>query len=164
MGHGEPGDFVERMGSALTQAGMPRGASLALAALLVDDDGRMTATELATSLRLSAGAVSGAIAYLVQIGVVRRERVPGSRKQVYVVDDDAWHGAMARTDQTHAPIIGALDAGMAAIGPDSPAHLRLRLTREFLRFVDAEMSALLTRWEERRRELLDDSRGGSGPV
>jgi DNA-binding transcriptional ArsR family regulator len=142
------------MGAALTQAGMPRVPSLALAALLLDDDGRMTAAELAAALDVSAGSVSGAITYLAQLGVVRRERERGSRRDVYVVDDDAWHGAIMRTDQRHAPIVAALSAGMAAIGPGSHAYQRLLLTKEFLAFVDEEMSALMVRWEARRRQLV----------
>jgi hypothetical protein len=153
--------FVERMGGALAEAGMPRGASLALAALLIDDDGRMTAAELGEASHLSAGSVSGAVRFLVQMGVVRRERERGSRRDVYVVDNDAWHGAMVRTDQVYAPIIAALQGGMAAIGAQSPAHQRLLLSKEFLEFVAAEMSALVVRWEKRRGEILDRA-GGAG--
>lgn len=141
--------FVERMGAALTQAGMPRVPSLALAALMLDDDGRMTAAELAAALEVSPGSVSGAIKYLAQIGVVRRERERGSRRDIYVVDNDAWHGAMMRTDQMYTPIIAALSAGITAVRADSPAHQRLILTKEFLEFVEVEMSALMVRWENR---------------
>ena len=35
--------YVERLGDALTEAGMPRLASRVFARLLADDDGRMTA-------------------------------------------------------------------------------------------------------------------------
>lgn len=146
-------DVAERLGAALTQAGMPRIPSLVLAALLVDDDGRMTAAELAEALQLSSGSVSGAVKYLGQLGVVRRERERGSRRDVYVVEDDAWHGAMMRTDQLYGPIIAALAFGVATVDPDSPAHYRLRLSQEFLEFVSAEMAALRERWEERRRHL-----------
>lgn len=146
-------DVAERLGAALTQAGMPRIPSLVLAALLVDDDGRMTAAELAEALQLSSGSVSGAVKYLGQLGVVRRERERGSRRDVYVVEDDAWHGAMMRTDQLYGPIIAALAFGVATVDPDSAAHYRLRLSQEFLEFVSAEMAALRERWEERRRHL-----------
>jgi hypothetical protein len=150
---------VERLGAALTQAGMPRIPSLVLAALLVDDDGRMTAPELAAALEISAGSVSGAVKYLGQLGVVRRERERGSRRDVYVVEDDAWHGALMQTDQLYAPIIVALGYGVAAVGDDSPARHRLELTLEFLEFVSAEMATLRERWDARHR----DRAGGAAP-
>src|SRR3954452_17312623 len=112
-------EFVERMGSALTQAGLPRTPSLVFCALLVDDDGRMTARELGQALELSAGSISGAVRYLEQVGMARRERQRGSRQDVYVVDDDAWHEALMRTDRVYAPMIAALNRGLDAMGTDS---------------------------------------------
>jgi hypothetical protein len=146
-------DFVERMGSALSHAGLPRVPSLVFSALLADDDGRMTAAELAARLELSAGSISGAVRYLEQVGMARRERERGSRRDVYVVDDDAWHGAMMRHDQVYGPMIAALGSGLAEYADGSPVHRRLLLTREFLAFIDAEMTALAERWEKRRAEL-----------
>ena len=143
----ESHEFVERMGAALTQAGLPRVPSLVFSALLVDDDGRMTSAELSAALEVSPASVSGAVRYLGQVGMVRRERERGSRRDVYVVDDDAWHGAMMRRDQLYAPMLAALTAGIARLGEDSPVHDRLLLTREFLSFVDEEMAGLAEKWE-----------------
>ena len=148
--------FVERMGAALTQAGLPRVPSLVFSALLVDDDGRMTSAELADSLELSPASISGAVNYLAQLGMIRRERQRGSRRDVYVMDDDAWHGTLMRRDQLYAPMIAALTAGLSSLGDDSPAHQRLLLTREFLAFVDEEMAGLAEKWEKRRAEVLGD--------
>src|SRR5689334_18817551 len=139
-------DFVERMGSALTQAGLPRTPSLVFSALLVDDDGRMTAAELATALHLSAGSISGAVRYLEQVGMARRERERGSRRDVFVVDNDAWHGSMMRHDQVYGPMVAALSSGLTRFAAGSPVHQRLLVTREFLTFIDDEMVALAERW------------------
>jgi len=146
-------DFVERMGGALTDAGLPRLPSRVFAALLVDDDGRMTSAELAATLDVSAGGVSGAVNYLAQIRMLRRERERGSRRDVYVVDDDAWHAAMMRKEQTYAPMLAALAAAVESLGPSHPARRRLVLTREFLVFIDREMDSLAERWDERRAEI-----------
>jgi hypothetical protein len=72
---------------------------------------------------------------------------------VYVVDDDAWHGAMMRSDQVYGPMIAALSSGLATYAAGSPVHRRLLLTREFLTFIDDEMVALAERWERRRAEI-----------
>jgi predicted transcriptional regulator len=145
--------FIERMGGALAQAGLARIPSLVFSALLIDDDGRMTSAELSDVLGVSPASVSGAVNYLARLGMLRRERERGSRRDVYVVEDDAWHGTLMRRDQVYAPMLAALTAGMGALGEDSPAHDRLLLAREFLAFVDEEMVALAERWEQRRREI-----------
>jgi hypothetical protein len=128
---------------------------------VVDDDGRMTSAELAETLSVSPAAVSGAVNFLGQIGFLHRERERGSRKDVYVVDDDAWLGAMMRKDQTYTPMMAALDTAIDGLGARSPAAHRLWLMREFLAFVDAEMDGLAERWLARRRELENDTRSTS---
>jgi DNA-binding transcriptional regulator GbsR (MarR family) len=125
---------IERIGGALTQAGLARLPSRVFAALLVDDDGRMTSIELASALAVSPAGVSGAVGYLEQLGMLRRERERGSRRDVYVVDDDAWHDAMMRHDQLYGPI-------------------KASLTREFLVFLEDEFEALGEKWEKRKAEL-----------
>jgi hypothetical protein len=85
--------------------------------------------------------------------MLRRERERGSRRDVYVVDDDAWHDAMMRHDQVYGPIRASLEYALTMLGPDAPAHLRLTLTREFLVFVEEEMDALAEKWEKRKAEL-----------
>jgi predicted transcriptional regulator len=147
-------DFVERMSSALYQAGLARAPALVFSALLVDPDGRMTAAELAESLQLSAGSISGAVNYLAQIQMLRRERVVGSRKHVYVVEDETWHAALTRRDQVYGPMIAALTAGLEALPSGTPAHQRILVTRAFFDFVNAEMAAMAEKWEKRRAELL----------
>ncbi|WP_435768662.1 GbsR/MarR family transcriptional regulator [Nocardioides sp. SYSU DS0651] len=145
--------FVARMGSALATAGFPPGPARVFAALLVDADGRMTAAELAAGLGLSAASVSGAVRHLEGLGMIRRERERGTRRDVFVVEDDAWHGTMNRAEQFYAPMLAALDRALGELDPEDPARRRLRLSREFLAFIVAEMSTLDARWQTRMREL-----------
>jgi len=152
--------FVERMGGALTEAGLPRLPSRVFAALVVDDDGRMTAAELAKTLAVSPAAISGAVNFLSQISFLHREREPGSRRDVYVVDDDAWLQAMMRKDQTYAPMLAALGTAMRGLADDAPARHRLWLMQEFLAFVDEEMDGLAERWLARRAELEKGAQRG----
>jgi DNA-binding transcriptional regulator GbsR (MarR family) len=146
-------EFVERMGAALTSAGLARLPSRTFAALLVDDDGRMTAAELAAYLGVSPAAISGAVRYLDTVGMIRRERERGSRRDIFVVDDDAWHGSLTRADQIYAPMVAALDRALAELDEADPAYRRLRLSREFLRFLLDEMANLDQGWAARMREL-----------
>lgn len=125
--------------------------SRVFAALLVDEDGRMTAAELTEELSVSAAAVSGAVRYLGHVGLLRRERERGGRKDVFVVLEDAWHGALTKTDQVYAPIIAALADGVAHPGLGTSARDRLQLSQEFLEFVSKEMGGILERWEDYKR-------------
>ena len=152
--------YVERMGAALTAAGLQRLPSRVFAALTADDDGRMTSLELVDALGVSPASVSGAVRYLTQIGFVHRERERGSRRDVYVVDDDAWLQAMLREDQLYAPMIAALDDALAHLDSSSPPYRRLLVMKEFLVFVGNEMEGIAERWLA-HRSTLDPERFSS---
>jgi DNA-binding transcriptional regulator GbsR (MarR family) len=141
--------FVERMGGALTSAGLARLPSRIFAALLADPDGRMTAAELGAALRVSPASVSGAVRYLDGVGMIRREREPGSRRDVFVVDDDAWRDTLLHADRLYAPMIAELDRALSALPDDDPARHRIAISREFMVFVTEEMAAMSRRWQER---------------
>jgi len=146
--------FVERFGSALTAAGMQRLPSRVFACLLAQDSGRMTAAELGAALSVSPASVSGAVRSLQQLRMIHREREPGTRRDVYVVADDAWHDVMINTSAVYAPLTQALRDGVGLVGgPGSQAGDRLSLSVAFLEFVTEEMGQLAERWDRRRAEL-----------
>ena len=145
--------FVERMGGALTSAGLARLPSRIFSALLIDEDGRMTAAEIGEALGVSPAAVSGAVRYLDGVGMVRRERERGSRRDIFVVDDDAWHETLLHADQVYAPMQAVLRRALELLPADDPAHRRLRLSSEFLSFILEEMGAMNERWDRRVKEL-----------
>lgn len=146
--------FVERFGSALTAAGMQRLPSRVFAVLLADPDGRMTAAEIGEALSVSAGSVSGAVRSLQQMRMIHREREPGSRRDVFVVADDAWHDVMINSSATYDPLTQALREGVEQVGgPGTTAGDRLSLSVAFLEFITEEMAQLAQRWEKRRAEL-----------
>jgi hypothetical protein len=60
---------------------------------------------------------------------------------------------MVRRDRLYAPLLRALDAALDDHGPEDPAYRRIRLSAEFLRYIDAEMRKLADGWAVRRREL-----------
>ena len=90
--------FVERFGAMLEEGGVPRMPARVFAALLATDSGRLTAAELAEQLRISPAAVSGAVRYLIQVGLVTREREPGSRRDVYALHHDLWYEAIVNRE------------------------------------------------------------------
>ncbi|WP_346268242.1 helix-turn-helix domain-containing protein [Streptomyces sp. SCUT-3] len=128
------------------RSGMPRMTARVHVALLLSEDGSCTAAELTRRLKVSPASVSVAVNFLVQQGYVRRERDPRRRRDIYVIDDDAWyHSIVVSSRQT-------LDSARAAItaaeefGPDSPVGQRLARAGTFLERVVLDMRASADRW------------------
>jgi DNA-binding transcriptional regulator GbsR (MarR family) len=141
---------VERFALLLTEAGMTRTPARVFACVLAEDSGRLTARELAERLRVSPAAISGAVRYLTQAGVLVRAREPGERRDHYAVHEHVWPEMFAARMAIVRRWEEALAEGVELIGSDRPAGRRLAETREFLVFLREEMPALLRRWEERR--------------
>ncbi len=146
--------YVERFGDVLTDAGMPRLAGRVFAALLADDDGRMTAADLTEALEVSPAAISGAVGYLTHVGLIGKERERGSRRDVYVVHADAWHDAIMNRDRIMDAIQRSMAQGVAAVGgPDTEAGRRLQLSLEFIEFITDRLGDLQVEWAERRDKI-----------
>lgn len=145
--------FIERFSSVLTDSGMSRMPARVFVALLAADSGRQNAAELADTLQVSPAAISGAIRYLAQVGLVSREREPGTRRDVYHVHDDAWYAAALRREQMLRRWEASLREGVDVLGPHTPAGRRILESLHFVEFVEAELPHVLKRWEERKTQL-----------
>jgi DNA-binding transcriptional regulator GbsR (MarR family) len=140
--------FLERFAVIMSDAGYPRMAARVLAALLIADDGRRTAAELADLLQVGPPAVSGAVKYLTQVGMVARERAPGERRDRYRVDHTAWYAAAASSDEVFRRFEDGARDGVEVLGTDTPAGARMDETRRFFAFLRAEVPQLLHKWNE----------------
>ena len=96
--------------------------------------------------------MSGGVRYLSHLGLIRRERERGTRRDIYVVMEDVWHDLMLRKDAIYSPLIAALTDGVDAV-QGTPAEERMRTSLDFLVFVTREMDAILERWEQRKAAL-----------
>ncbi len=144
--------YVERLTLVLTDSGIPRMPARVFVGLLTADSGRLTAAELAEVLRVSPAAISGAVQYLTQVGLVVREREPGRRADHYRLESDLWYEAIAHRDSLLGRWEEEFAQGVDVLGHDTPAGQRLRDTQEFFAFMRAELPTLLARW----RALRDD--------
>ena len=142
--------YIERFASVLVAAGIPPMPARVFVALMVTDSGRLTAAELAEMLRISPAAVSGAVRYLIQLGLVHKERVPGSRRDYYRMPDDVWHDMLRLRDQVMTRWTALVREGIDLVGPDTPAGARLAENAAFFEFVAKELPEVLTRWDEYR--------------
>lgn len=150
--------FVERFALVLSESGFPRMPARVFSYALTQDADRYTASQLAAGLGVSAAAISGAVRYLVQVGLLAREREPGTRSDVYrIYDDDVWGTIFLQRLPVLERYAQAADEGVALVPPGSAGARRLRETREFYTFLQAEERKLFDRWIEHRRRLFGQS-------
>jgi DNA-binding transcriptional regulator GbsR (MarR family) len=150
-------DYTERFSAVLVAAGFPPMPARVFVALLVADSGRLSAAELAGMLRISPAAVSGAVRYLIQVGLAHKERVPGSRRDYYRMPGGMWDSLIRQRDQVMTRWTALVREGIDLVGRDTPAGERLAEQAEFLEFTSRELSDVLERWERHR-----SSRPGAG--
>ena len=91
--------FIESFSSALVEAGVPQMPALVFVALLATDDDGLTGDEIAARLQVSRAAISGAVNYLSPLGLITRERQPGSRRYRYVLRDPTWFELVVRRER-----------------------------------------------------------------
>ncbi|MEV7329683.1 helix-turn-helix domain-containing protein [Micromonospora sp. NPDC093244] len=142
--------FVERMALTFAEVGFPRMAARVLFTVMSADD-PLTAAEIGERLGVSAAAVSGAVRYLTQFGMLIREPVPRSRRDRYRMPENPWYEATITKTGLYKTFIDVADGGVAALnGPDTPAGERVAEMRDFFLFVQEEIDSLGERWRIRR--------------
>jgi predicted transcriptional regulator len=152
--------YIERFATVLVAAGFPAMPARVFVALLVTDSGRLTAAELAQELRVSPAAVSGAVRYLIQLGLVHKERVPGSRRDYYRMPDDVWNDMFKLRDQVMQRWAALVREGIELLGPGTPAGQRLAGHAAFFDFVSAELPEVIKRWDSYRASGEESERPG----
>jgi predicted transcriptional regulator len=148
----ELGRFVERFALMLVESGIPRMPARVFGALLIAEDGKRTAAELAGQLRVSPAAISGAVRYLSQVGLAVRARDPGERRDHYEVFDDLWYEAYANRDKQLEHWATLMAEGAAIVGLGSKAGARLDQSRQFFDFLRVELPDMMARWRAYQSE------------
>ena len=146
--------FVERFASSLTDAGFQRMHARVFAALHGTDSGRLTSAEIAESLQVSPAAVSGAVRYLIQFNLIRRERAPGSRRDHYVVENDSWYEASLNRDEVISRWQTSAKEGIEVLGADTPAGQRMAESLAFFEFIREELNEIIAKWQKVKSERL----------
>ena len=143
-------EFIEKFAAVLIVTGFPPMPARVFVALLISDTGGLTAADLADLLQISPAAVSGAVRYLMQLGMVHKIRVPGSRRDYYQMPDNVWQELLGLRGQVVERWSGLLREGLALLPPDSQGRARLADHADFIDFVAKEMAGVVARWEEHR--------------
>ncbi|GAB3460228.1 GbsR/MarR family transcriptional regulator [Actinophytocola sediminis] len=144
--------FVERFALLLVDSGVPRMPARVFGSLLVAEDGSRTASALAEQLRVSPAAISGAVRYLMQVGLIIRARHPGERRDHYEVTDDLWYEAYANRDKQLQQWVMLMGDGVTVAGEDTRVGKRLDESRKFFEFLRGEIHVMMARWREYQQE------------
>jgi len=96
--------------------------------------------------------VSGAVRYLIQLGLVHKERVPGSRRDYYRMPGNMWDDLLRMRDQVMSRWAALVREGIDLVGPDTAAGGRLAEQASFLEFASKELGGVLDRWERYRTD------------
>ncbi|MEU6712193.1 MarR family transcriptional regulator [Nonomuraea sp. NPDC046802] len=157
---GDARGFRERFAMVMSESGYPRMAARVFAALLVSDDGSLTAAELAEELQVGPSAISGAVKYLMRVGMVIRERDPGERRDRYRVDQVAWFTAAVSSDEVFRRFEDGAREGLKVFDVGTPVGARLEETRRFFAFLRREVPQLLTKWQQEESGDVAAARSG----
>lgn len=148
--------FEEHLAATLISTGVPRMMARVLACLCSTDTGSLTSADLVRRLQVSPASVSNAIAYLEAQELVRRERDPGQRHERYVVGDDVWYRSLLASVRTNALMADALREGAEALGPATPAGVRLADMAEFLQRLCEDLVEKAAHWRTVPRTARTD--------
>ena len=142
--------FVENMAMFLADWGFPRMAARVLMVLMAAEEERLTAGELAERLEVSAAAISGAVRYLQQLGLIVRTPVPGSRSDAYEVPENSWYASAIVKGGLYRRLADLSEQGVQAVGDQGAGVRRVTEMRDFFNFLDREVGRLLEQWNAER--------------
>ncbi|MEV4411328.1 MarR family transcriptional regulator [Catellatospora sp. NPDC049609] len=142
--------FVEHLAMTLSDLGFPRMPARVLGALTVDEQGVMTAAQLGDWLGVSPAAASDAVRYLVQVGLVLREPVPGSRSIRYRCVSNSWYMAGVAKGGVYKQVADVMSEGVGAVGAGTEAGARIAEMVDFFLFLQDEIAALVEKWQVSR--------------
>lgn len=145
-------EFVERFAGLLYESGVPRMPARVFVTLLTADADRLTAADLGARLGVSPAAVSGAVRYLIQVGLVSTTGEPGSRRLSYGVPPNVWQHLLSGRNQIMSRWAALLRDGAGLLGPGSPAGERVADSADYFEFVAGELPRVLARWDEYKAE------------
>ncbi|MFD0360507.1 helix-turn-helix domain-containing protein [Nocardia sp. GCM10030253] len=141
-------DVSESFTDLLVAQGLPKMEARVLACLHITDSGALTAADLVQRLRVSPASVSHAVAFLEQQGIVRRERVPGGRRERYVIDDEIWLRNLQASVQMNYAQAAESRRAAKILGAATPAGVRFESSAELLILVSEALEQAMEQWRQ----------------
>src|SRR5579883_2267005 len=118
--------FVETVGLAFEQVGLPRMAGRILGWLLIANPPYQSPGELATVLQASKGSISTMTRLLAQLGLIERTSLPGRRRDYFRIKPNAWAELTKQRMMQIKTFRELAEHGLTLMDDEAP-HLRQRL-------------------------------------
>ena len=145
--------YAEDFGLLFEGFGLPRMVGRVLGVLLTSVEPDLPAEELAEALRASRGSISSATRALVAMGLVQRRTRPGERRDYFRIKPGAWDKLMRRELESLSRFRRMAERGLEIVASDgADARRNLEELRDFYAYWEAELPAVLDRWEKSKRE------------
>jgi DNA-binding transcriptional regulator GbsR (MarR family) len=146
-------DLVEEMALLLASWGFPRMPARVLILLMASEHDSLDAGQLAEGLGVSPAAISGALRYLVDVGLVVPRPHPGRRRATYTIPNAAWYEAAVLKIDFFTRLADRSRSGAASLGGEATAPgARFAEMADFFEFMASEIPNMLTRWRARDDE------------
>ena len=146
-------NFVEEVGIAFEQTGLPRMAGRVFGWLLISDPPHQSTGQLVEALMASKGSISSMTRLLIQIGLIERTSLPGVRHDYFRIKPGASHQLLKNSlDQTTA-FRQLLERGLELL--EGKAHTNrqsLGEMHDLYAFLEQEFPALLEHWEQKHHK------------
>ncbi|WP_061297005.1 GbsR/MarR family transcriptional regulator [Herbidospora cretacea] len=143
---------TERMAMVFTSWGFPRMSARVLMTVMIADEDALTAGQIGERLGVSPAAVSGAVRYLLQVGMLAKEPQIGSRSDVYRLPDNPWYEATVLKNDLFITLAAMAEEIVVALGEDTPAARRVGTMNEYFKFVHESLPMLMELWRKYKVE------------
>ena len=146
--------FVEEVGIAFEQTGLPRAAGRIFGWLLISDPPQQSVSELTEALMASRGSISSMARLLIQIGLIERISLPGVRHEYFHLRPDAWQHMIKHGLEDEITMFRQLaEHGLELLADKNPLTREgLEEMRDIYIFFEREFPALMESWEKERKE------------
>ncbi|MET8000201.1 GbsR/MarR family transcriptional regulator [Nonomuraea glycinis] len=158
-------DFVDDVAAFFTEEGLPYIAGRVVGWLLICDPAEQSAAQLASALLISRSSISSTMRLLTPSGLVTGFRKRGERQEYFRIAEDGWSRMLAARYAKTSAFREVTERGLAVLAGAAPERTaRLAGVAELYRFLEAELPALWTRWEQHRaaRTPVGGEVGGRG--
>jgi len=143
--------FVEHAAAVFADMGVARMPARVMMLLMATEEPGLSAADLAAGLQVSPAAVSNAVRYLMHVGLAEREAVPGARRDLYRLPDDAWYTVSGAKQPAYRKLADVANQGVQATGGlDTNAGTRLHDMASFFDYLDTELPGVVERWHQLR--------------
>ena len=157
--------FIEDLGLAIEEDGLPRIAGRILGLLIVEE-GPFRFDEIAERLQVSRGSVSTNTRMLEQRGLLERYTLPGERRDLFRLCDDLYGRLLERSLERLYRRQAIIERCRAGVRDEQPfAAARLGEMSRFYRLAIENNQNIIERWRAGDVPAAPDALSGiPGPV